>query len=282
MGPDHPQAEIYNESKHGIAFRANIADMNLDNSKWVVGEDYNAAPTCATCHMSATRTQAVTHDVGLRISWNNRPVKSVRPEVSDAKMGLPGAKVKWQERRANMTDVCVACHSDSTVSSFYQQYDGLIELYHRKFADPGLKLMELAKPLLKPVKFSNKIDFIWFELWHHEGRRARHGASMQGPDYTHWHGTYEVAKHWYMKFFPELEHLIEKGLESDDSAKVQAAKALQVGLDEVINSKEHRWYIGKMSDEERTERKRRSDEFKARYAESGRSFQQVRRNGTSQ
>lgn len=267
MGPDHPQAEIYNESKHGIAFRANIADMNMDNSKWVVGEDYNAAPTCATCHMSATRRQDVTHDVGLRISWNNRPVKSVRPEVSDAKMGLPGANIKWQERRANMTDVCVACHSDSTVTSFYMQYDGLIDLYHRKFADPGLKLMELAKPLLKPVKFSNKIDFIWFELWHHEGRRARHGASMQGPDYTHWHGTYEIAKHWYIKFFPELEHLIEDGLESGDATKVEAAKALQVGLDEVINSKEHRWYVGKMTDEERAERKKRADEFKARYAE---------------
>ena len=40
MGPDHPQAEIYNESKHGIAFRANIDEMNLGNAKWVVGEDY--------------------------------------------------------------------------------------------------------------------------------------------------------------------------------------------------------------------------------------------------
>ena len=29
MGPDHPQLEVYNESKHGINFRANIDDMNL-------------------------------------------------------------------------------------------------------------------------------------------------------------------------------------------------------------------------------------------------------------
>ena len=48
MGPDHPQLEIYNESKHGIAFHANKDKMNLDNPKWVVGQDYNAAPTCAT------------------------------------------------------------------------------------------------------------------------------------------------------------------------------------------------------------------------------------------
>ncbi len=31
MGPDHPQIEIYNESKHGIQFRAIIAKMNLDS-----------------------------------------------------------------------------------------------------------------------------------------------------------------------------------------------------------------------------------------------------------
>src|SRR5205814_10707854 len=49
MGPDHPQAEINAESKHGIQFRANIAKMNLDSKSWIVGKDYSAAPTCATC-----------------------------------------------------------------------------------------------------------------------------------------------------------------------------------------------------------------------------------------
>ena len=37
------------------------------------------------------------------------------------------------------------------------------------------------------------------------------GASMMGPDYTHWHGTYEIAKHFYVKYIPELEHLMDKG-----------------------------------------------------------------------
>jgi hydroxylamine dehydrogenase len=60
MGPDHPQLEIYNESKHGILYRAKIKEMNLESKKWVVGVDYTAAPTCATCHMSATREQKVT------------------------------------------------------------------------------------------------------------------------------------------------------------------------------------------------------------------------------
>jgi len=171
MGPDHPQIEIYNESKHGIAFRSNMDEMNLGSSKWIVGEDYWAAPTCATCHMSATSTQSVTHDVGMRISWNNRPAISIRPEVSDAKLGLPGKDVPWQVRRMNMQDVCLNCHQQQWVDNFYIQYDAMIEMYHEKFARPGLALYALAKPLMRPVAFGNKIDFIWFEIWHHEGRR---------------------------------------------------------------------------------------------------------------
>ncbi|RMH36845.1 MAG: hydroxylamine oxidoreductase [Deltaproteobacteria bacterium] len=265
MGPDHPQLEIYNESKHGIAFRANIDKMNLEAPKWVVGVDYDAAPTCATCHMSATKNQPVTHDVGMRISWNNRPAISVRPEVSDKKMGLAGANVDWKTRRANMEDVCLACHAKAYVDAFYQQYDALIDLYHRKFAKPGLALYEAAKPLLEPVKFANKLDFIWFELWHHEGRRARHAASMMGPDYTHWHGTYDIAKHWYTKYIPELKHLIEDGKASSDAAKKSAAEALEKLLNETLESPEHRWYIGKMSPEEAAKRKARAEEFKKRY-----------------
>jgi hypothetical protein len=53
--------------------------------------------------------QPATHDVGLRISRNNRPQLSVRPELADAKLGLPGKDVPWQKRRASMVNVCVNC-----------------------------------------------------------------------------------------------------------------------------------------------------------------------------
>ncbi len=267
MGPDHPQIEIYNESKHGIAFRAFIDEMNLDSPKWIVGEDYTAAPTCATCHMSATRDQDVTHDVGMRISWNNRPVLSVRPEIADAKLGLPGANVPWQTRRANMVNVCINCHNENYVNAFYIQYDGLIDLYHEKFAKPGLELMAAAKPLLKPVKFSNKIDFIWFELWHHEGRRARHGASMMGPDITQWHGMYEVAKNFYSEFIPELEELAEHAVESGDADRQAKGKHLAETIKKVLSSDNHKWYINEMDPEEEAMRKERQQEFRSRYEE---------------
>jgi formate-dependent nitrite reductase cytochrome c552 subunit len=265
LGPDHPQLEIYNESKHGISFRANINKVNIDNPKWVVGEDYNAAPSCATCHMSATPKQPATHDVGMRISWNNRPELSIRPEVSDAKMGLAGAKIDWQKRRDNMKDVCLNCHANDYIASFYIQYDALIDLYHEKFAKPGLELMGIAKPLLKPAKFSNKVDFTWYEIWHHEGRRARHGASMMGPDYTHWHGTYEVAKHFYSELIPELEELADKGMRSKDQAKKDAAEKLQQKIDALLNTDNHNWYLNKMDPAAAAERQQRLKEFQSRY-----------------
>jgi hydroxylamine dehydrogenase len=108
LGPDHPQIEIYDESKHGIQFRANIAKMNLESKSWVVGKDYSAAPTCATCHMSATSNQPVTHDVGDRISFTLRPVVSIKLE-------------NWEKRRAAMQDVCSNCHATGWVENFYKQ-----------------------------------------------------------------------------------------------------------------------------------------------------------------
>ncbi len=265
LGPDHPQKEIYEESKHGIAYQASKHEMKMGNAKWVVGEDYDQAPTCATCHMSATKKQGVTHDVGMRISWNNRPITSIRPEVSDAKMGLPGKDVHWDTRRANMQDVCTNCHNKKYVDNFYVQYDSLIDLYNTKYAIPGKALMDLAKPLLKPVTFSNRLDFIWFELWHHEGRRARHGAAMMGPDYTHWHGTYDLAKNFYSEYIPELEELAKENLHSEDATRVEQAKKLTAKIEEVLNTDDHKWYVDKLDPAEKAARKAAAEKFKEQY-----------------
>ncbi|RMD85909.1 MAG: hypothetical protein D6815_00900 [Candidatus Dadabacteria bacterium] len=134
LGPDHPQREVYEESKHGIAYYANMSEMHLDDPKWVVGEDYSVAPTCATCHMSATKALPVTHDVSARISWTLRPMLS---EKIDAGAKARGIEVKpWEKRRADMQQVCRACHSKSFVKAFYEQLDAVIELYNKKFAEP--------------------------------------------------------------------------------------------------------------------------------------------------
>ncbi|MBZ5529409.1 MAG: hypothetical protein LAN71_16115 [Acidobacteriia bacterium] len=197
MGPDHPQIEIYNESKHGIQFRANVAKMNLESKSWVVGKDYSAAPTCATCHMSATSTQAVTHDVGDRISYTLRPVVSIKLE-------------NWEKRRAAMQDVCANCHASGWIDNFYKQYEGTIELYNEKFAKPAKSIMDklYAEGKLTKTPFDERIEWTYYEMWHHQGRRARMGTAMMGPDYTQWHGFYEVAKTFYNEFIPEAEALL--------------------------------------------------------------------------
>ncbi len=193
LGPDHPQKEVYEESKHGNAFFTHVDEMNLHADRWVVGIDYYEAPTCATCHMSATVSQPVTHDVGRRISW------TLRPPVSKMKDG-------WRERRRNMQDVCSACHGTEFVKGHYFQMDGVVGLYNKKFAIPAGEIMKKIEErglLENPSSFGNKVEWTYWELWHHEGRRARHGAAMMGPDYTWWHGIYEVAQHFYFKFLPE-------------------------------------------------------------------------------
>jgi hydroxylamine dehydrogenase len=192
LGPDHPQKEIYEESKHGIAFRANREQMNLDSVSWVVGQDYYLAPTCTTCHFGATATMPVTHDAGERISWTLRPSISKRQE-------------DWAQKRAAMQSVCSTCHGRNFTDGHYVQYEGVVNLYDEKFAKPAGAIMEILKKngsLKNQATFGNEIEWTYYELWHHEGRRARMGAAMMGPDYTWWHGLYEVVKHFYFEFDP--------------------------------------------------------------------------------
>ncbi len=266
LGPDHPQKEIYDESKHGINFYANVDKMNLNSSKWVPGEDYDAAPTCATCHMSATSELPITHDVGDRISWTLRPAIS---EKIDAKAIKMGKKVKpWLDRRKDMKSVCNSCHSSKTISNFYEQFDSLVNMYNDKFAIPGNKLMKLLKKekMITDTPFDDNIEWTWFFLWHHEGRRARHGAAMQAPDYTQWHGMFEVAHRFYTEMVPEIKELIEHAKEKGNK---KSAARVQKLLDEILNSPAHSWYLGKIPDDVKAKRKADREKFNKRYLQDG-------------
>jgi hypothetical protein len=253
LGPDHPQIEVYQESKHGILFNAKKDEMNLKSKKWVVGVDYTAAPTCATCHMSATRTQGVTHDVGERISWTLRPPISTKlnmvrldngdeydlpgaaaqlPKVGDVDNSAKGKGAKvievltWEDRRKKMTNVCFACHSANVINGHYKQFDDVVNLYNEKFAKPIAGAMKelQERGYITAAPFDEKIEWTWWEIWHHEGRRARHGASMMGPDYTWWHGMYEVAQHTYFKWIPEMREAVMKKDGNEKAAEEILAK----------------------------------------------------------
>lgn len=262
LGPDHPQKEIYEESKHGINFYAHVDQMNLGNAKWIVGEDYDAAPTCATCHMSATRELPITHDVGNRISWTLRPAISEKIDAKDIASGTPSKS--WEARRADMQNVCQSCHTKSMIENFYIQFDSLVELYNEKFARPGKSLMAVLtqENMLTEISFDEEIEWTWFYLWHHEGRRARHGAAMQAPDYVQWHGMFEVAERFYVEMVPQFLEVVEV---AEHNGNVDGAKRARAVLDEVLARPEHAWFSGNEPEEVKKARLDAQKAFKARY-----------------
>jgi hypothetical protein len=280
LGPDHPQIEVYQESKHGILWQANKDRLNLDRKSWKPGVDYTAAPSCASCHMGGTTTQGVTHDVGERISWTLRPAISTKlnmvvyddlskedvpegkplPKVGDERKGSDGKTKKvtqvltWQDRRQRMQDVCASCHAGGLVNGFYKQFDDLVVMYNEKFAKPATAIMEelYKADKLTRAQMDEKLEWTYYELWHHEGRRARHGASMSGPDYAWWHGIYEVAQHFYFKFLPEVKEVAGDKLYGDLMEKY------------VYSQPAHRWLKEGMSKEQL---QKIQDFYKQRYGE---------------
>ncbi|MDA7979360.1 MAG: hypothetical protein MPJ50_11410 [Pirellulales bacterium] len=256
LGPDHPQKEIYEESKHGVAFRDLRDKMNLDSKTWILGEDYAQAPTCATCHMSANSVdRKVTHDPGTRISWTNRPPVSklmdtdangkIIDEVDPVlRQEMLEGGISHQQRRANMRNVCMHCHTADYVSGFYKQYDDFVILYNEKFAKPGRAIMTVLQEqslITHPKQFDEEIEWTWFYLWHHEGRRARHGASMMAPDYAHWHGMYEVAERFYQELIPQAREIANHA--AVEGREAEAAAVHQV-IDEILARPEHQWIGG--------------------------------------
>lgn len=260
LGPDHPQKEVYEESKHGVAFRDLHDQMNLDAKHWVLGEDYTQAPTCATCHMSGHSKNGgkVNHDPSVRLSWTNRPpisavmdtdkngklIKEKDPEKRQALIAEAeelGLSASWQKKRQNMTQVCLHCHTQNYVGAFYQQYDDFVVNYNEKFAKPGEAIMKSLRDakLISAPQFDEEIEWTWFYLWHHEGRRARHGASMMAPDYAHWHGMYEVAERFYVELIPQAREIAEHAREEGND---EGAEAVEKVINDILARPEHQWF----------------------------------------
>ena len=234
-GPDSPDREVYDASKHGMLFAAHRDEMNLHSDAWVAGKDYTAAPTCVTCHMGAAPGVKPTHDVGMRNAWNlNTPVserqylvifedgdKQDLPESSPlpkrgSELTKPDGsvgKVKFvaapDRRRQVMSKVCLECHGKGFAQAFMRQFDDVVELYNEKFGKPARAIMQALyrKKLLTPVPFDEPLEFTYWELWHDEGARARHGAAMASPNHAWWEGMYVVGRNFYSRFLPQVREL---------------------------------------------------------------------------
>lgn len=180
IGPDHPQWEIYQESPHGIAYMTGGHNWNWEAEPGTLSVEDFPAPTCATCHISGFGTAGTTHDVGDRLTW------FLFAPISERRPG-------WQDNAVRMQNVCLECHNQNFVENLYTDGDALVERINELVVESD-EIMQPLKDqgLLTAAPFDEPIDYVYFELWHHWGRTAKFGAWMQGPDYTQWHGAYEL------------------------------------------------------------------------------------------
>ncbi len=208
LGPDHPQLEIYMESKHGDIYTAfgDTYNWTAAPGTWSAGVDYRG-PTCATCHMSGAGAVKTSHDVTERLSWELQAPLTIRPEDFSA---FP-ANTNWKQERRKMQAVCTQCHGAVWVKDHYQTMDKVVAEYNQVYFAPAKAMLDklYKKDLLDDSRFFDEaLEVEFYELWHHEGRRARMGAAMMAPDYSWWHGFYECKKR-FTAFMEEAGALLE-------------------------------------------------------------------------
>jgi hypothetical protein len=180
IGPDHPQWEIYQESPHGIAYLTMGHNWHWEAETGTLSVEDFPAPTCAICHMSGFGSTGTTHDTGDRLTWFLfAPISSRRPT--------------WQDNKIRMQGVCLECHNQVFIDEFYTAADKATERVNEWVVESDEIMAPLKEGgLLTSEPFDEPIDFTYFNLWHHWGRTAKFGVWMQGPDYSQWHGAYEV------------------------------------------------------------------------------------------
>ena len=211
LGPDHPNIEIYENSKHGHIYRTEGHTWNFEGGpgEWQPGDDYRA-PTCASCHMSQVGDLEMTHNVSDRLYWvqwsKHSPVRGsddvLSPILGDGPAG-----------REKMREVCAACHGTDHTNGFFAQADKAVELYNEAYYKPATVMLEDLKSrgLLRDNPWLDPFQVKYYYLWHHEGRRARMGATHGAPDYAHWHGFFEIMQDLY-----ELETMYDRRVASGE------------------------------------------------------------------
>jgi hypothetical protein len=176
-----------------------------------------------------------THDVGMRNAWKlntpvsekhylvvfedgdklNLPVSAEAPEKGakmtklDGSTGTVKAVATPERRRQAMSTICLECHGKPFVKNFMTQFDNIVELYNEKFGKPARAIMQAlyTEKKLSPAPFDEALEFTYWELWHDEGSRARHGAAMASPNHAWWEGLYEVGRNFYTKFLPQVREI---------------------------------------------------------------------------
>jgi hydroxylamine dehydrogenase len=201
LGPDHSQLEIYEESKHGVMFHAQERLLKLDAPPKALTTRDMFVPTCATCHMSGINGQKVTHDPSDRLSYYlANPITTARPNRDRGQIA--------------MKQICIQCHTPALVDRVYAEAEKVVATTNARVQAATDIITGLTKDgALTGPPFSHPIDFVYFDLWHYDGRTSKHGAFMGGADFIQWHGNY-----------PMLARTVELKAMADDLRRAHARR----------------------------------------------------------
>ena len=113
---------------------------------------------------------------------------------------------RGEQAQAKMKQICTQCHTPALIDRVYKQAEQVVEFTNSRVRSAQDLVNGLRKDgTLSGPPFSHPIDFVYFDLWHYDGRTSKHGAFMGGADFVQWHGNY-----------PMLNKIVELRAMADD------------------------------------------------------------------
>jgi len=100
-------------------------------------------------------------------------------------------KTRAEKGRALMKKACYQCHSRQWADNYLIEFDKVVSDYNMlwEYTDNLLKKAYKEGLVSKKYPLDETPEIMHYLVWHHDGRRWRMGASMMGPDWTHWNGA---------------------------------------------------------------------------------------------
>lgn len=243
MGPDHPQWEMWQTSRHGVLSAT-------------LGE--SAGPTCQRCHMPEG-----SHDISFGVT------------MSPAMVQLSGEE--FDQRRREMLGICVQCHGQSFSERELKSADAILaqskklimeaEVIIRDLADRDLLVPSLQERPHHPLRDRelvldgqmlyediSHIERLFFKMKKYDLAKTVKGAFHQNPAYTHWYGNAEL-KMTLADIKAEAARLKNVPQSLTEPVDSRAGDGLYLSLEEELKILKRKHDRGAISDDEYGEAK---------------------------
>jgi hypothetical protein len=222
MGFDHPQAEMYEASKHGVRYSLQrLGDLPAEAP----------APTCQTCHMPEGNHSVLTAwgYLAVRLPMPNDPQWAAdRTTILKAlgvldPEGKPTARLEvvkeanvarlteeaWQQQRDEMIATCKQCHAENFARGELEKGDTMIREADHLQAEAIRIVADLYRDgiLRKPESYAyaypdlltfqdapTEIEQRLFVMFLGHRTKTFMGTFHGAPDYTFWYGWSEMKR----------------------------------------------------------------------------------------